>query len=68
MVSFSYSGSGNPFKGLRAFRETEASDYFGRDDLVQELIEQVSNHGLTAVVGPSGSGKSSLVRAGLVPG
>ncbi len=57
----------NPFKGLRSFRETDAIDFFGRDDLVRELIGRVSNNGLTAVVGPSGSGKSSLVKAGLVP-
>src|SRR4029079_6162349 len=57
----------NPFKGLRAFRETDAGDFFGRDELVGEIIERVSNHGLTAIVGPSGSGKSSLVRAGLGP-
>ncbi|HZI44819.1 MAG TPA: BTAD domain-containing putative transcriptional regulator, partial [Ilumatobacter sp.] len=57
----------NPFKGLRAFRETDANDFFGRDELVRETLQRVKSHGLTAVVGPSGSGKSSLVRAGLVP-
>ena len=57
----------NPFKGLRAFREIDSMDFFGRDDLLRELIERVSNNGLTAVVGPSGSGKSSLVKAGLLP-
>ncbi len=57
----------NPYKGLRAFAETDAHDYFGRDQLVRELVDHVSTHRLTAVVGPSGSGKSSLVRAGLLP-
>jgi DNA-binding SARP family transcriptional activator/WD40 repeat protein len=57
----------NPFKGLRAFREIDSMDFFGRDDLLRELIERVSNNGVTAVVGPSGSGKSSLVKAGLLP-
>ena len=57
----------NPYKGLRAFTETDANDFFGRDDLVAELVDHVSCNRFTAVVGPSGSGKSSLVRAGLLP-
>ncbi len=57
----------NPYKGLRAFTESDASDFFGRDDLVEMLVTAVASHTLVAVVGPSGSGKSSAVRAGLVP-
>lgn len=57
----------NPYKGLRSFRESDAPDFFGRDDLVTDLIDRVRGHRLTAVVGPSGSGKSSLVHAGLIP-
>jgi len=57
----------NPFKGLRAFKETDAADFFGRDELVAELVDHVAHHQFTAVVGPSGSGKSSVVRAGLLP-
>lgn len=57
----------NPYKGLRAFRETDAADFFGREAMVDELLEAVAGHNLVTVVGPSGSGKSSLVRAGLVP-
>ncbi|MDH3704429.1 MAG: protein kinase [Acidimicrobiia bacterium] len=57
----------NPYKGLRAFGEVDAHDFFGREALVSELVEHVSTHRFTAVVGPSGSGKSSLVRAGLLP-
>ena len=57
----------NPYKGLRAFRETDAVDFFGRDALVGELIAAVASHNLVTVVGPSGSGKSSVVRAGLIP-
>ena len=60
----------NPFKGLRAFDETDAADFYGRDDLVGELCERVTTLAaprLTLVVGGSGSGKSSVVRAGLVP-
>lgn len=57
----------NPYKGLRAFQETDADDFFGRDDLTERLLETLLGHRLTAVVGPSGSGKSSLVRAGMIP-
>ena len=57
----------NPFKGLRAFGESDAGDFFGRDDLVDELVTRVNDANLTVVVGPSGCGKSSLVRAGLIP-
>ena len=61
----------NPFKALRAFREADASEFYGRDRLVARFIEvlaQPSSAGrLLAVVGPSGSGKSSAVRSGLLP-
>ncbi len=57
----------NPYKGLRAFQEVDAADFFGRAALVDELLEAVNNHRLVAVVGSSGSGKSSAVRAGLLP-
>lgn len=61
----------NPYKGLRAFHEADAADFFGRSDLVGELIDVLRRDGsagrLATLVGPSGSGKSSVVRAGLVP-
>jgi WD40 repeat protein/class 3 adenylate cyclase len=61
----------NPYKGLRAFQETDAPDFFGREALTERLLmrmnEDVPLTRFLAVVGPSGSGKSSLVRAGLVP-
>jgi WD40 repeat protein/serine/threonine protein kinase len=61
----------NPYKGLRAFQEADADDFFGRDLLIRLLLariqEQVPLGRFLAVVGPSGSGKSSVVRAGLVP-
>lgn len=57
----------NPFKGLRPFSEVDADDFFGRTVLVEQLREMVARHRFTAVVGPSGSGKSSLVLAGVVP-
>jgi DNA-binding SARP family transcriptional activator/WD40 repeat protein len=57
----------NPYKGLRAFQEADASDFHGRDALVEEMVEALTASRLIAVVGPSGSGKSSAVRAGLLP-
>jgi WD40 repeat protein/serine/threonine protein kinase/DNA-binding SARP family transcriptional activator len=61
----------NPYKGLRAFLEPDASDFFGREALTKRLVRRLQDHGdgsrFLAVVGPSGSGKSSVVRAGLVP-
>ncbi|MDP9333979.1 MAG: protein kinase, partial [Actinomycetota bacterium] len=60
-------GGTNPYKGLRAFREADASEFEGRDELVAALASRVDIEAFVAVVGPSGSGKSSLVHAGLVP-
>jgi WD40 repeat protein/DNA-binding SARP family transcriptional activator/class 3 adenylate cyclase len=61
----------NPYKGLRAFTEADARDFFGRGELTLRLVTRLSEAGpgsrFLAVVGPSGGGKSSVVRAGLVP-
>ncbi len=57
----------NPYKGLQAFHETDAPDFFGRHALVERVVEAVHAHRMVVVAGPSGSGKSSLVRAGLLP-
>ncbi len=57
----------NPYKGLRPFLEADAPDFRGRERLVRRLTERLAASRLLAVVGPSGSGKSSVVRAGLVP-
>lgn len=61
----------NPYKGLRAFQETDADLFFGRAALTEQLLSRLSdkNEGgrFLAVVGPSGSGKSSIVKAGLIP-
>jgi WD40 repeat protein/DNA-binding SARP family transcriptional activator len=56
-----------PFKGLAPFETHDAQLFFGRERLVEELVARLSDTQLLAVVGPSGSGKSSLLRAGLVP-
>jgi class 3 adenylate cyclase/WD40 repeat protein len=60
-------GVRNPYKGLRAFEEADAADFFGREALTEHLVERLATTRFLAVVGPSGSGKSSVVRAGLVP-
>ena len=57
----------NPYKGLRAFEEADADDFFGRDELLEQLVKRLGTTRFLAVVGPSGSGKSSVVRAGLLP-
>jgi DNA-binding SARP family transcriptional activator/WD40 repeat protein len=57
----------NPYKGLHAFTEADAADFHGRDAPVEEVLTAISRHRLVAVVGPSGIGKSSLLRAGVLP-
>ncbi|WP_156177938.1 caspase family protein [Crocosphaera watsonii] len=59
----------NPYRGLKAFDEEHSRFFFGRQELIEDLFKRVSHsqHRLTTVVGISGSGKSSLVKAGLIP-
>ena len=57
----------NPYPGLRPFDVTESHLFFGRDLQVAELVRRLERHRFVAVLGMSGSGKSSLVRAGLLP-
>ncbi len=58
----------NPYKGLSAFDEEDADDFFGRGELVERLLDSLADGArLVAVVGPSGGGKSSVVNAGLIP-
>ncbi len=56
-----------PYPGLRPFTAAEAEVFFGREAQVDQLIERLERHRLVSVVGVSGAGKSSLVRAGLIP-
>jgi Novel STAND NTPase 1 len=57
----------NPFPGLRPFEMDETNLFFGRDGQSDELLKRMQRARLLAVVGTSGSGKSSLIRAGLLP-
>lgn len=67
----------NPYKGLDAFKSSDAQDFFGRERLVQQLTDTLrailsdeqhnAHQRLLALIGPSGSGKSSVVMAGLLP-
>ena len=56
-----------PYPGLRPFEAEDAPLFFGREAQVNALLRQLEDHRFVAVVGSSGSGKSSLVRAGLLP-
>ena len=62
-----------PYPGLLAFQEEDAAIYFGRDDDIRRLIERLNARRaqggaqLVALLGASGSGKSSLLRAGVIP-
>ena len=71
----------NPYKGLQPFQEADSADFYGREALVERLLSRLapspaggrlrgeggSEGRFLAVVGPSGSGKSSVVQAGLIP-
>ena len=75
-VTVAPSEPANPYKGLRAFESADEKDFFGREAAVQRILEKLDIHAshangapgrFLAIVGPSGSGKSSLVKAGLIP-
>lgn len=57
----------NPFIGLRAFEENESHLFFGRDKPIDDLSKRLIQSRFMAVIGSSGSGKSSLVKSGLLP-
>ena len=56
-----------PFKGLATFEPVDADYFFGRERLVAELVARLVGAAFLGIVGPSGSGKSSVLRAGLLP-
>jgi WD40 repeat protein/class 3 adenylate cyclase len=57
----------SPYQGLASFDVGDASVFFGRERLVAEIVSRLAGTNLLAIVGPSGSGKSSAMRAGLLP-
>ncbi len=57
----------SPYRGLMAFREEDAENFFGREAFVEQLVIDITSKPLVAVIGASGSGKSSVVFAGLIP-
>ena len=57
----------NPYRGLRAYEKSDHQLFFGREDLIQALAEFVIDRPFTVVTGASGTGKSSLVKAGYLP-
>lgn len=57
----------NPYRGMEAFTETDADFFFGREQLIIHLSDKARRQRFIVVVGPSGSGKSSVVQAGLLP-
>jgi WD40 repeat protein len=60
-------GTAPPYAGLRSFREQDSEWFFGRERLLEELTGRLERQRFVVVIGASGSGKSSLLRAGLVP-
>lgn len=59
--------SANPYRGLFAFREQDAALFFGRDPVIRQCVEALNRQPLLALIGSSGSGKSSLLYAGVIP-
>jgi hypothetical protein len=56
-----------PYMGMRYFDTSDTALFYGREALTRELAERVANEPFLAIVGASGSGKSSVARAGLIP-
>lgn len=56
----------NPYPGLNAFHESDANYFFGREKIVADLVKRVKKSRFIVIAGPSGSGKSSVARAGLL--
>ena len=71
LTAFDLLETKNPYKGLRAFQQADAADFFGRSAMIERVLERleepVVENNFLAVIGPSGSGKSSLVKAGVLP-
>ena len=57
----------SPYPGLASFTEKDAALFFGRESEIRALWERVGNRRLLAIIGPSGAGKTSFLRAGVIP-
>lgn len=57
----------NPFVGLRPFDATESHLFFGRDRQIKDILQKLHTNRFLAIIGSSGCGKSSLIRAGVIP-
>ena len=57
----------NPFPGLRPFTFAEKHLFYGREGQSEKVLELLTKNRFTAVIGPSGSGKSSLIQCGVIP-
>ena len=56
-----------PYPGLRPFKFSDAQNFFGRDEIIQDVVQKLEKQGSVYLIGPSGSGKSSLAFAGVIP-
>ncbi len=57
----------NPYKGLESFEEKDKELFYGRERVIKDLVQRIDNNNLIVVTGASGTGKSSVVKAGLLP-
>lgn len=57
----------NPYRGLSAFTAVDSPHFFGRERFIEQLLQSLAAHRLAVLIGASGSGKSSLIHAGLIP-
>ncbi len=57
----------SPYKGLNRFNAADRERFYGRDKLIRRILDAINASGLTLVTGASGSGKSSVIRAGVIP-
>ena len=56
-----------PYKGLKRFNSDDKDKFFGRDALIKRFLDAINSSPLSLILGASGSGKSSLVSAGIIP-
>jgi len=57
----------NPYKGLQSFEEQDMDLFYGRERVIKDLVQKIDENNLVVVTGASGTGKSSVVKAGLIP-